>query len=236
MIKLFGIITAMVLLLACSKTEAPSPDPMEEVPSFDFQYLALGDSYTIGQGVCSSCNFPQQLIDSIAQQSEQQGILQNVARTGWTTSRLLAELEQRSLDPEYDLVTLLIGVNNQYLEFPFETYEQELPQLVTKAIGLAQGEASRVLLLSIPDYRFTPFGQTLANPEQVSTEIDEYNSYAQLVASQQGVSFFNITQLSREGLTQPELVSSDGLHLSAVAYQKVVERIYGKALRVVSTP
>ena len=112
--------------MACSKSEPPPAHNASGDPAFDFRYLALGDSYTIGQGVCSSCNFPQQLADSIQQQSGQRGILQFRARTGWTTTQLLSELQQRPLEGEFDLITLLIGVNNQFLELPFETYESEL--------------------------------------------------------------------------------------------------------------
>jgi len=133
--------------------KTPSPEPKA------FCYLALGDSYTIGQSVCETCRFPEQL------KSELQNTFPNdtfsldiIATTGWTTTNLINAIATKDLEPNFDLVTLLIGVNNQFRHTPFSVYEQELPQLVNKAISLAKGDKSNVIVVSIPDYAYTSYG------------------------------------------------------------------------------
>lgn len=221
---------------ACSAERMPTSENADslDMETFNYTYLALGDSYTLGQSVCSSCNFPQQLLDSINQLPNRQGVLSSIAQTGWTTTRLLTEMDRINPPNTYDLVSLLIGVNNQFLEKPFSVFEVEFPQLVDRAIALAKGETERIIVLSVPDYVFTPFGQTLSNPQQVSEEIDRYNSYAQTIATGKGVTFINITDISRKGIDQPELVSSDGLHLSTLAYTQFVERLFPRANRILT--
>ena len=104
-------------------------------------------------------------------------------------------------------------------------YENEFSQLLTTAINLAQGEKERVVVLSIPDYAFTPYGQTTSNPQQVSDELDEYNTYAKEVTENREVKFLNITDITRRGITEPNLVASDGLHPSEDAYAEFVDRL-----------
>lgn len=197
----------------------------------DLKYLALGDSYTIGQSVCETCRFPAQLKDSLQNKLEDNSIdLDIIATTGWTTSDLKSAISAQNLSNNYDLVTLLIGVNNQYQGKPFSQYEQEFPELLNTAINKAKGDKNRVIVVSIPDYAFTPFGQTTSNPERISQELNQYNAYAQSVAEQQGISFVNITDITREGLNDTALVASDGLHPSAKAYSRFVERLLPLAL------
>ncbi len=126
---------------------------------------------------------------------------------------------------DYDLVTLLIGVNNQFQNKPFSLYEAEFPILINKAITFAKGDKTNVIVVSIPDYAFTPFGQNRPNPSTISDEIDLYNSFAQNYCEQNGITFINITDITREGLNNPNLVASDGLHPSKLAYSKFVERL-----------
>jgi lysophospholipase L1-like esterase len=191
-------------------------------------YLALGDSYTIGQSVCTTCRFPEQLKASLqASYSNSPFLLQVIAKTGWTTTNLLSEINLVNPSTNFDLVTLLIGVNNQYQNKPFSLYETEFPQLVAKAITCAKGDKTNVIVVSIPDYAYTPFGQGAAN---ISTGIDQYNAFAQNYCAENGIVFINITDITRLGLSQPELVASDGLHPSELAYSKFVDRILPKAL------
>ena len=191
-------------------------------------YLALGDSYTIGQSVCTTCRFPEQLKRSIqAMYPNNPFLLQVIARTGWTTSGLISEINLVNPSPNFDLVTLLIGVNNQYQNRPFSVYESEFPTLVDRAITLARGDKSNVIVVSIPDYAYTPVGQGAAN---ISAGIDQYNAFAENYCRDNEITFVNITDITRLGLLQPELVASDGLHPSELAYSKFVERILPNGL------
>ena len=191
-------------------------------------YLALGDSYTIGQSVCTTCRFPEQLKASLqASYPNNSFLLQVIAKTGWTTTNLLSEINLVNPSTNFDLVTLLIGVNNQYQNKPFSLYETEFSQLVIKSIDLAKGDKTNVIVVSIPDYAYTPFGQGAVN---ISTGIDQYNAFAQNYCAENGIVFINITDITRLGLAQPELVASDGLHPSELGYSKFVERILPKTL------
>lgn len=188
--------------------------------------LALGDSYTIGESVCKTCSFPQILSDSLSKISNRKISLKIVAKTGWTTTDLIEALESEKLPENFDLVTLLIGVNNQYQKKAFSLYEKEFPQLLDKAIGYAEGNLEKVIVLSIPDYSYTPFGQKTGNAERISLEIQQYNNFAQRIAEQKKVRFENITPITQEGLNNPKLVAKDGLHPSELAYQKLVNQIF----------
>lgn len=205
-------------------------DVASVVASKNIKILSLGDSYTIGESVCASCRFPVQLKDSIAKQlrSEDAISVQVIATTGWTTTQLKNAVASANLTNQFDLVTLLIGVNNQYQNKPFTLYEQEFPELLQTAIDLAKGDVKKVVVVSIPDYAYTPFGQNRPNPALISQQLDAYNAFAEQTATNRGVAFVNITDITRLGLQQPNLVASDGLHPSSLAYTKFVERILPK--------
>ncbi|MCI5082506.1 MAG: SGNH/GDSL hydrolase family protein [Saprospiraceae bacterium] len=187
------------------------------------RYLALGDSYTIGESVAAEARFPAQLSDSLSANGYAVEELKIVATTGWTTSRLLQELSDVAIDRNYNLVSLLIGVNNQYRGFDFAIYEQEFPALLSKAIAYANGNKDRVFVVSIPDYAYTPFGQSGANPDQISMQLDRYNAYADSICQTRSIPFYQITDISRKGLEEPELVADDNLHPSGLMYQRWVE-------------
>ena len=126
---------------------------------------------------------------------------------------------------------MLIGVNNQYQNRPFELYETEFPELVNKAISLTKSQRSNdLIVISIPDYAYTPYGQSGPNPSNTSQEIDMYNNFAENYCLENDISFINITDITRLGLVNPALVASDNLHPSKLAYKKFVERIYPVAL------
>jgi acyl-CoA thioesterase-1 len=197
----------------------------------NYKYLALGDSYTIGQSVCTSCRFPIQLQDSIVKYLKVDDTFQTqiIAQTGWTTSNLKSAIATQNPLNDFDLVTLLIGVNNQFQNTPFSVYEQEFPELVTIAIQKAKGKKENVIVVSIPDYAYTPFGN---GNSTISTQIDTYNDFAENYCTQNNITFINITDITRQGLLQPNLVASDGLHPSTIAYTKFVERILPRAKMV----
>lgn len=200
-----------------------------------YKYLALGDSYTIGHSVCDTCGFPSQLKNRLNTELQRDGLLKVIAKTGWTTTNLLQAIDAQKLSPEYDLVTLLIGVNNQFQEKPFEVYKAEFNKLLNKAIYYAKGNPKRVIVVSIPDYGFTPYGEKRMIKAKISKEINIYNAYATSQAEDKGVVFINITDITRRGLQQKELVASDGLHPSKKAYALFVERLFDPAKECVLT-
>jgi len=192
------------------------------------RYLALGDSYTIGQNVCETCRFPEQLKNKLFNLNNQNTFFLNIiAKTGWTTSNLISAINSQNPSTDYDLVTLLIGVNNQYQGNSFSIYEKEFPELVNKAIFLAKGDKTNVIVVSIPDYSYTPFGE---GNNKITTEIDQYNAYAQSYCSANNIIFINITDITRQGLINPSLVATDNLHPSEKAYNLFAERILPKAV------
>jgi acyl-CoA thioesterase-1 len=194
------------------------------VSSKNYTYLALGDSYTKGESVCNTCGFPIQLSDSLKKNILPQDnfIVKEIAQTGWTTSDLKQAIASENPSNNYNLVTLLIGVNNQYQRRSFSLYEQEFPELVSIATQKAAGIKNNVIVISIPDYAFTPFGSGNA---KISAEIDMYNNFAKDYCAANGIKFINITNITRAGLINPNLVASDGLHPSEIAYTKFVQSI-----------
>ncbi|MFV5686865.1 SGNH/GDSL hydrolase family protein [Flavobacterium sp. GB2R13] len=202
-----------------------------------FSYLALGDSYTIGQSVCEPCRFPEQLKKSLSNLNPNNNYpLQLIAQTGWTTTNLISAIDLQNPASDYDLVTLLIGVNNQYQNRSFSLYEKEFPELVTKAIALAKGDKANVIVVSIPDYAYTPYGQGSGIQSKISMEIDMYNAFAKKYCTDNAIEFINITDITRQGLTNTNLVAQDGLHPSELAYSLFVERILPKAATAMSRP
>jgi acyl-CoA thioesterase I len=216
------------------------PPKTETDPSLQLQtraetinYLALGDSYTIGESVCETCRFPEQLKSALKNINLQNNFsLEIIARTGWTTSNLISAIDNNNPSSKYDLVTLLIGVNNQYQGRDFSIYEKEFPQLVAKAISLAKGDKTKLIVVSIPDYAYTPFGQSYGNPTSISTEIDRYNAFAKSYCEANSILFINITDITRQGLNKTSLVANDGLHPSKDAYALFVQQLFPKAVAI----
>lgn len=189
------------------------------------RYLALGDSYTIGASVVYDNRWPSQLYDSLGSLGYELDTLSYIAQSGWRTDDLSNNISQQKPDSNYNLVSLLIGVNNQFQGRDFIQYENEFPALLNWAIVLAGGEKSRVFVVSIPDYMYTPFGSSYTNPEITSSELDTYNAYAKKVSDSIGVRFYNITPISRKGIEDPDLVSIDALHPSGKQYKEWVKLI-----------
>jgi lysophospholipase L1-like esterase len=198
----------------------------------NFKILSLGDSYTIGQGVCATCSFPEQLKNKLKSEigSDKTIDLNIIATTGWSTSNLIRALNERNTPSDYDLVTLLIGVNNQFQNTAFSVYESEFPQLVTKSVTFAKRQKSNIIVISIPDYSFTPYGLNTPNSVNISPEIDRYNNFAETYCKTNGIAFVNITDISRSGLMNSGLVADDNLHLSELAYSRFVTRLLPIAL------
>jgi acyl-CoA thioesterase I len=227
----FIIAFLSIVIFGCSSEsnfQKSQQTPISNVK--EYKYLALGDSYTIGESVCETCRFPEQLKKGLKDNFTNDTFsLQIIAQTGWTTTNLISAINTTLPTNNYDLVTLLIGVNNQYQNKAFSVYEEEFPMLVNRAIGFAKADKSNVIVVSIPDYAYTPFGQGAAN---ISTAIDKYNDFAKLYCMQNNIKFIDITDVTRLGLVNTNLVASDGLHPSELAYTKFVERILPEAINI----
>ena len=183
-------------------------------------YLALGDSYTIGEAVELKVNFPFQLAESLKlEQIEVEPTI--VAKTGFTTDELLEAIQEASLLKSYDIVSLLIGVNNQYRGRSVEEFEEGFKVLVDKALSFVEGDVKRMFIVSIPDYGFTPFGHE--KQQEISLQLNNFNEISKKIADLKGIKYFYITDISRRGIEEPNLIASDGLHPSAEMYQEWVE-------------
>lgn len=231
----FCILLTMTLFLSCStaNTSITNKDNLQEDKE-TIKYLALGDSYTIGESVCETCRFPVQLKEKLDGSNLNKNIsIEIIAKTGWTTTDLLKAIEAKKPSSNYDLVTLLIGVNNQYQNKDFKLYEEEFTKLVTKATIFAEGDRKNVIVLSIPDYAYTPYGDKSGKFKTITTELAKYNAFAKKYCQQREIRYINITDITQEGLKNPKLTATDGLHPSEVAYSKFVDRIVPTALEVI---
>lgn len=182
------------------------------------KFLALGDSYTIGESVLEDERWPNQLADKLKIPRPR-----IIATTGWRTDQLSAAIESAHLKPEYELVSLLIGVNNQYQGKSANQYEIEFEGLLKTSIALAKGKTDHVFVVSIPDYGFTPFGKS--KQPAITEQLDQFNAINKRVSAKYKVTYINITDISRQGLDKAELVAGDGLHPSAKMYSLWVDRI-----------
>lgn len=184
-----------------------------------YNYLALGDSYTIGEQVETRENFPSQLRALL----KDKGVVFNepeiIAQTGWTTDELRSAINTGRHAARYDLVTLLIGVNNQYRGRKSEDYAREFELLLKRALGLAGNNPDHVIILSIPDWGVTPFAEG-RDRKQIAREIDEYNSLNEEITKKYGIHYINITESTREAAGDPSLLAADGLHPSGKEYAK----------------
>ena len=187
------------------------------------KYLALGDSYTIGESVAESERWPVQLVKTLREKGKSIGDPTIIATTGWRTDNLKDAIDRAHLKNEYDLVSLLIGVNNQYQGKPAGQYEIEFENLLKKSIQLAKGKKENVFVVSIPDYGYTPFGKP--RQAEISKALDQFNAINKRITEKAGIIYINITDISRQGIDQPDLVAGDGLHPSGKMYSLWVERI-----------
>ena len=217
-VLIFSIGFFLVPFFNCTKKMTPSVSPdITPTSAAKITYLALGDSYTIGESVAENMRFPNQLADSLRAAKVNIQPVRFIARTGWTTDELSAAIDVSGLtaDSTFDFVTLLIGVNNQYRGRSVEAYKPEFEKLLARAVAFAGGRKSRVVVVSIPDYAFTPYGKGSA---AISKGIDDYNAANAAITQAAGVAYVNITPISRQGLSDPSLVAADGLHPSGKQY------------------
>lgn len=229
------VAVASALLAAACVSPAPRTDaPDTPVPSTGsavdtVTFLALGDSYTIGEAVPESDRWPVQLAALLRERGLAVQEPTIIARTGWTTDELAAQLDVVRLRVPFSLVSLLIGVNNQYRGRDAEQYRGEFRGLLERAIGFAGGEASRVIVVSIPDWGVTPFAEG-RNRAQVASDIDRFNAINREVTRQLGARYVNITPGSRLAATDGSLTASDGLHPSGLMYAAWARATFPEAL------
>ena len=210
-------------------TSATQVEPRKETDNRELRYLALGDSYTIGQSVDISERWPAQLARRLREASINVADAQIIARTGWTTEDLAKGIEVASPVGPFDIVTLSIGVNNQYQSLDINQYEQEFAALLKSAVKFAGDRPSHVIVVSIPDWGITPFASGL-NREEIGKEIDQFNMINREETTLIGATYIDVTGISREAGTEPDLLATDGLHPSGKMYSRWVDLILPVAI------
>jgi lysophospholipase L1-like esterase len=224
--QIISSLLVLSLICSCQKRITEDININNPPPGLEkINYLALGDSYTIGESVGLN-NFPNQLADTLNAIGFELAQPEIIARTGWTTTDLLTRLKDNPPKRnQYDFVTLLIGVNNQYQGLDTNLYVQQFEELLIKSIALADNRPNRLWVLSIPDYAFTPFGM---GKQAISDEIDLYNDINKRISNTYDIKYVYITDISRKGLDQPDLVAADGLHPSAKQYTRWIKEFQGE--------
>lgn len=223
----------LLLCLTACVSSVPTPTLVEVTSMPSIRYLALGDSYTIGESVDTPERWTNQLaalLESSPGFSGRRVEVITIARTGWTTQELWEGIQERNLEPPYDLVSLLIGVNNQYRGYDINEYRRQFIFLLTKSIEYAGGDANRVIVLSVPDWGVTPFA---ANRDrgQIANDIDAFNAVNREETEKAGAHYVDITPISRQALNDPTLIASDGLHPSGKMYAEWAKQTLPEVLR-----
>ncbi len=193
-------------------------------------YLALGDSYTIGEGVPIYESFPYQTVQLLRQAGKDINAPEIVAKTGWTTDELEANIAKTQFKKNYDFVSLLIGVNNQYRGRKTDEYAIQFERLLKKAITFSGNKAGNVFVISIPDWGATPFAEG-RDREKIATEIDTFNNINKQISERFKVNYIEITIGSREASNNGALVTKDKLHPSALEYGKWAEKLSAAMLK-----
>lgn len=221
------MITLFILSIGISLTTWMEKKP--QTNDKPLSYLALGDSYTIGEGVAEPERYPNQLVEKLNETGRFNfSPAKIIAKTGWTVDELEGGIKASTIDPQgYDLVTLLIGVNNQYRGRPVHDYQQEFEELLKRAIAFARGNKDHVVVISIPDWGITPFAVSKASDQaKVAREIDAYNTAKKAVCDRLGVKFVEITEHYRRVGAQPEMVVEDELHPSGKIYEHWTSEVF----------
>lgn len=219
MMKLFASVCLLCVVYPLSLRE--------EVPSKTYTYLALGDSYTIGESVKAPESFPYQLQQKLNKEGYALAEPEIIARTGWTSGELQTAIRNRKVNRTFDVVTLLIGVNNQYRGYSTETYRKEFRALLQTAVSLAGNKKEHVFVVSIPDWGVTPYARQNGFALQtVAREIDTFNAINREETQALGISYTDITPGSRKAAADATLLAPDGLHPSGKMYAEWVTALY----------
>jgi lysophospholipase L1-like esterase len=226
------LVFVALLVSACQHKDISIMTDEEPIPNIvNARFLALGDSYTIGHAVDTTERWPVQLADSLIMTGIDITEPEIIAQTGWTTGELKDAIISVNPQGPYPLVTLLIGVNNQYRGLDSAAYREEFRELLQMAISFAGDNKDRVIVISIPDYGVTPFGAN-NDPEKIAKEIDEFNAINLEETSVAKVKYIDVTPISRLAEEDPELIAEDGLHPSGKMYAEWVKLIYPVAAEI----
>lgn len=228
----------LFFIYSCSANDEMSgmyrPTESSGIPvSGETRYLALGDSYTIGEAVAADQRWPVQLQKKLTGEGVKLASPEIIARTGWTTAELAEGIRQANPKGPYDLVTLLIGVNNQYRGLDTAEYRKQFRELLIQAATFAGNDYAKVIVVSIPDWGYTPFGGS-RNRGDISKAIDQFNRINLEETRKTPAVYVDITAISRNGLVEPQLVATDGLHPSGEQYRRWVELVFPVAKTILS--
>ena len=200
----------------------------------NISYLALGDSYTIGEAVSEEQRWPVQLTEKLNEAGIHVDDPLIIAKTGWTTDELQKAIVEKNPKTDYDLVSLLIGVNNQYRGYPIDQYKKEFKELLLQAVAFADGVTTKVFVVSIPNYGVTPFGIEKGE-EKIRQELLLYDSIADSISSAYNIPFINITPISEKAKKDSSYIASDQLHPSGKQYSEWVDLILPKVKLMLNT-
>lgn len=209
---LLSITCFMILFSSCKKM------------SLKESYLALGDSYTVGESISKKHTWPKQLVDSLKKRNIFLSEPRIIAKTGWTTDELKKAINDSSLDYPYDWVSLLIGVNNQYRGRDLDEFKLQFESLLFEAIAFSGNRKERVFVISIPDWGSMPFAKD-RDPNKIAIEIDNFNQIIYEVCAFENIKFIDITPITRNIYSNPNWIAKDSLHPSKEQYSKWVEKI-----------
>ncbi len=232
--KFYPSVLAVLLLISCSKNENPLDKSASELASSTTHavsaakqtYLALGDSYTIGESVTQQESFPFKLVTKLNLKNKNFAPPTVIAKTGWTTSDLQKAITTANITKKYNFVSLLIGVNNQYQGLSKSTYRSQFRDLLNQAIKFADGKVTHVSVISIPDWGQTPYGKKSGRDlKKISADIAAFNAINKEETLNRGASYTDITAISRKVTTYPTLVAKDGLHYSGKMHMLWVDAI-----------
>lgn len=202
-------------------TDVPPTDEID-FEQDTITYLALGDSYTIATGEKPENRYPNLLSQALTDRGFLAKAPRIIAANGWTTANLMFSIQNPSFSTKYDLVSLLIGVNNQYGRLPFSVFQKEFVELLEISLSKAKSR-SGVFVLSIPDYGVTPFGAS--NASIIFDEINMYNDFIRKVCETNKIKYYDITEISRKAKEDPTLIANDQLHPSRKMYLEWVDLI-----------
>ncbi len=224
---ILGLLIFLLTSISCKKGTIPSQNSGDNKMQGEAKvktYLALGDSYTIGESVPESERWPLQLVNQLNFSGNHFSAPKIIARTGWTTDELNTGIDKAAITENYDMVSLLIGVNNQYRGRTAENFRNEFLGLLKRAIAFAGNKPEHVFVVSIPDWGVTPFAEG-RDRDQIAQEIDAYNAIAKEESEKLKVKFYDITPISRNAKSDPALIANDGLHPSGKMYKEWVDLI-----------
>ena len=230
-------LTSLLLFAECGKKETMEPQNATEYTTHDSQglrYLALGDSYTKAECELPANSYPSLLVNKFKEAGIKVQSQTTIAQTGWRTDNLKNAIDNAALQDTFDLVSLLIGVNNQYQGRSAQEYRTEFKDLLATAIRMAKGRKDKVFVLSIPDYGVTPFGSS--HEAYISSQIDLFNAINKEETEALGVEYFDITPISRKAKTDSSLNCTDQLHPSAKMYAQWVNLMLPDVLSIIRNP